>query len=80
MSELGLNDGVGGLSGNTTLVVLVSAHHDVSLHSPASSPAVRGGGREGEERWEQGEQERRGGEKGIGRREEREREVAGGRG
>ena len=37
---LSSNGRVAGSCGNTTLVMLVSAHPDVSLHTPVSSPAV----------------------------------------
>ncbi len=36
----GLDNGVGGLSGNATLVVLVAGHHDVAFHTPFGAPAV----------------------------------------
>ena len=35
-----LQSGVGGITGNSTLVVLVSNHHDVAIHTPVGSPAV----------------------------------------
>ena len=42
---------VGGITGNSTLVVLVSGHHDVARHPPVGAPAVCvcvGGGEGGE--------------------------------
>ena len=41
-----LDSGVAGCSGNTTVVIPVTRHHDESLHSPASTPAVEGEGEE----------------------------------
>ena len=35
-----LDHWVAGCSGDTTHVVIVTSHHDVTLHSPLSSPAV----------------------------------------
>ena len=35
-----LQGGVGGISGDATLVVLVSGHHDVALVSPVLAPTV----------------------------------------
>lgn len=35
-----LQGGIGGITGNSTLVVLVSNHHDVAIHTPVGSPAV----------------------------------------
>ena len=35
-----LDHGVAGLGRNTTLVVMVTSHHDVALEAPASTPAV----------------------------------------
>ena len=35
-----LHEWVAGRRGDAALVVLVSGHHDVALHSPASTPGV----------------------------------------
>lgn len=35
-----LDEWIAGASGDTTLVALVTRHHDVSLHSPGGTPAV----------------------------------------
>ena len=36
-----LDNGVAGLGGNPTVVLFVSGHHYVALHTPVSSPAAR---------------------------------------
>ena len=35
-----LDHRVAGLGGNTTLIVVVTSHHDVAFEAPASTPAV----------------------------------------
>ena len=36
-----LDNRVAGLGGNSTVVVAVSAHHDVAFHSPTGTPAAK---------------------------------------
>ena len=36
----GLDKRITGFSGNSTLIILVSWHHNVALHSPASPPGI----------------------------------------
>ena len=40
-NDCGLQNGVGGIGGNATLVVLVPGHQNVATHSPVLPPAVR---------------------------------------
>ena len=41
VQSAGLQGRVGGICGYSTLVVLVSGHHDVTIHSPVCTPAVQ---------------------------------------
>lgn len=37
-----LQSRIGGISGDSTLVVSVTGHHNIATHSPAFAPAVSG--------------------------------------
>ena len=39
-TESSLETWVGGIAGNSTLVVVVPGHHDVAIHTPTGTPAL----------------------------------------
>ena len=40
LCQLRLNKWIAGASGNSTLIVPIPGHHDVTVHSPPSTPGV----------------------------------------